>query len=156
MPTPTCCRYATRRRRRKPKLRAPPSSPSGLWAADGMQAATALAPFSDQLVTEIPMLQPHPTAVVAVIGLLPFVLAACSDAASSLSDPRTQPPLVRTEAVERSVQDRKSTRLNSSHRTISYAVFCLKKKKKKKKKKNKMHKTKKIKIQRQISIITCV
>src|SRR5437762_9198579 len=31
--------------------------------------------------------------------------------------------------------DRKSTRLNSSHRCISYAVFCLKKKKKKKKKK---------------------
>src|SRR5207248_5509218 len=28
--------------------------------------------------------------------------------------------------------DRKSTRLNSSHRTISYAVFCLKKKKKNK------------------------
>src|SRR5437667_292684 len=28
-------------------------------------------------------------------------------------------------------QDRKSTRLNSSHITISYAVFCLKKKKKK-------------------------
>src|SRR5690554_7078281 len=29
-------------------------------------------------------------------------------------------------------QDRKSTRLNSSHVRISYAVFCLKKKKKKK------------------------
>src|SRR5687768_17916483 len=29
-------------------------------------------------------------------------------------------------------QDRKSTRLNSSHGYISYAVFCLKKKKKKK------------------------
>src|SRR5438445_3014304 len=28
--------------------------------------------------------------------------------------------------------DRKSTRLNSSHANISYAVFCLKKKKKKK------------------------
>src|SRR5438552_13101162 len=28
------------------------------------------------------------------------------------------------------VQDRKSTRLNSSHQIISYAVFCLKKKKK--------------------------
>src|SRR5437879_9379357 len=27
------------------------------------------------------------------------------------------------------IQDRKSTRLNSSHRCISYAVFCLKKKK---------------------------
>src|SRR2546422_5241779 len=30
------------------------------------------------------------------------------------------------------VEDRKSTRLNSSHGYISYAVFCLKKKKKKK------------------------
>src|SRR5437762_6029782 len=29
------------------------------------------------------------------------------------------------------VEDRKSTRLNSSHRCISYAVFCLKKKNKK-------------------------
>src|SRR5256885_2769484 len=29
----------------------------------------------------------------------------------------------------RPVQDRKSTRLNSSHLVISYAVFCLKKKK---------------------------
>src|SRR5207248_3795986 len=34
--------------------------------------------------------------------------------------------------------DRKSTRLNSSHRTISYAVFCLKKKKKKKKTTNQL------------------
>src|SRR5437867_6628408 len=32
----------------------------------------------------------------------------------------------------RPARDRKSTRLNSSHRTISYAVFCLKKKKNKK------------------------
>src|SRR2546430_12947190 len=35
--------------------------------------------------------------------------------------PRADPP---------SFQDRKSTRLNSSHSQISYAVFCLKKKKK--------------------------
>src|SRR5205807_9107327 len=35
---------------------------------------------------------------------------------------------------ERTIGDRKSTRLNSSHLVISYAVFCLKKKKKKKKK----------------------
>src|SRR5437667_6414717 len=38
----------------------------------------------------------------------------------------------------RSIRDRKSTRLNSSHITISYAVFCLKKKKKKK---DKSHRT---------------
>src|SRR5207245_11430173 len=38
--------------------------------------------------------------------------------------------------------DRKSTRLNSSHGSISYAVFCLKKKKKKKtNKKNKNYNT---------------
>src|SRR5690349_22133462 len=35
-------------------------------------------------------------------------------------------------AVGREALDRKSTRLNSSHVEISYAVFCLKKKKKKK------------------------
>src|SRR5687768_17846148 len=34
-------------------------------------------------------------------------------------------------ARKRTRQDRKSTRLNSSHGYISYAVFCLKKKKKK-------------------------
>src|SRR5258708_30257600 len=32
--------------------------------------------------------------------------------------------------VEPLTEDRKSTRLNSSHQIISYAVFCLKKKKK--------------------------
>src|SRR6266540_6313080 len=39
--------------------------------------------------------------------------------------------------------DRKSTRLNSSHITISYAVFCLKKKKKKEKKQKNEKKKKK-------------
>src|SRR5689334_24136179 len=33
-------------------------------------------------------------------------------------------------ALDRVERDRKSTRLNSSHSSISYAVFCLKKKKK--------------------------
>src|SRR5688572_31469223 len=33
-------------------------------------------------------------------------------------------------AARRRLRDRKSTRLNSSHSQISYAVFCLKKKKK--------------------------
>src|SRR5947209_18891294 len=37
------------------------------------------------------------------------------------------------QAVTEFVGDRKSTRLNSSHANISYAVFCLIKKKKKKK-----------------------
>src|SRR5437588_3056088 len=48
---------------------------------------------------------------------------ACDETAVGMSD---QDDVAR--------QDRKSTRLNSSHTVISYAVFCLKKKKKKKKK----------------------
>src|SRR2546422_6984357 len=40
----------------------------------------------------------------------------------------------RSAAPGRPHRDRKSTRLNSSHGYISYAVFCLKKKKKKNKK----------------------
>src|SRR5437764_4648684 len=36
----------------------------------------------------------------------------------------------RSAETKASAADRKSTRLNSSHRCISYAVFCLKKKKK--------------------------
>ena len=43
--------------------------------------------------------------------------------------------LVQAELLRK--EDRKSTRLNSSHRCISYAVFCLKKKKKTKEEKKK-------------------
>src|SRR5256885_6074059 len=39
--------------------------------------------------------------------------------------------VVEMQRAKNSAQDRKSTRLNSSHLVISYAVFCLKKKKKK-------------------------
>src|SRR2546427_2223677 len=46
-----------------------------------------------------------------------------------------------TNALIRVDIDRKSTRLNSSHSQISYAVFCLKKKKKKKKTDVRRHKS---------------
>src|SRR5437867_9455479 len=69
------------------------------------------------------------------------------------------PPLPRSLRVSyheiATLQDRKSTRLNSSHRTISYAVFCLKKKKKKKKKKNKK-KTKKRQNKKKTETITSI
>src|SRR5688572_31446212 len=48
--------------------------------------------------------------------------------------PRAPKPPIRipggSSAGGRPISDRKSTRLNSSHSQISYAVFCLKKKKK--------------------------
>src|SRR5256885_12070602 len=44
----------------------------------------------------------------------------------------TTAPIMRPHSIGRWRRDRKSTRLNSSHLVISYAVFCLKKKKKQK------------------------
>src|SRR3712207_8002973 len=57
--------------------------------------------------------------------------------ASTLLDPDTahlRVPVPRgqvdsAQCVDKPARDRKSTRLNSSHANISYAVFCLKKKK---------------------------
>src|SRR3712207_7171893 len=53
--------------------------------------------------------------------------------------PRTWDELIAAaqQANEQDSEDRKSTRLNSSHANISYAVFCLKKKKKNNKEKTK-------------------
>src|SRR2546428_5627493 len=47
--------------------------------------------------------------------------------ATELSRHRVPPASIAFEVLEE--EDRKSTRLNSSHDQISYAVFCLKKKK---------------------------
>src|SRR5207244_5097912 len=50
----------------------------------------------------------------------PYQNALSEDAAARFS---------RLTGMPKSCRDRKSTRLNSSHQIISYAVFCLKKKK---------------------------
>src|SRR3712207_8615762 len=49
-------------------------------------------------------------------------------AKTPISNPPTTPMTVLASASSRVAGDRKSTRLNSSHANISYAVFCLKKK----------------------------
>src|SRR3712207_8464164 len=56
-----------------------------------------------------------------------------ADHAGAVQEPGRQRPLgLHRRALQRAVRprraDRKSTRLNSSHANISYAVFCLKKK----------------------------
>src|SRR2546430_13522192 len=52
-----------------------------------------------------------------------LALAGAPDIVGRGSTGRSRPPALEW------VEDRKSTRLNSSHSQISYAVFCLKKKK---------------------------
>src|SRR2546430_4727638 len=56
--------------------------------------------------------------------------AAAPDDAGAGTARAEPPPLQRDVPPLRARRDRKSTRLNSSHSQISYAVFCLKKKKK--------------------------
>src|SRR2546430_9683746 len=56
-------------------------------------------------------------------------LAVLSESASAVNSQMPPRENQRINISVDSVQDRKSTRLNSSHSQISYAVFCLKKKK---------------------------
>src|SRR3712207_8401195 len=66
-----------------------------------------------------------------IIGACGIVLAGC-DTLSSINpfdkSETYKPEIVADVPAEQMYKDRKSTRLNSSHANISYAVFCLKKK----------------------------
>src|SRR5215475_15465003 len=73
--------------------------------------------FNDTATTEIYTLSLH--------DALP-ILILISSVMAVLHEPQHD-----SEQARNQYQDRKSTRLNSSHVKISYAVFCLKKKKKK-------------------------
>src|SRR5258705_2226460 len=87
--------------------------------------------FNDTATTEIYTLSLH--------DALPISWRKQSSAKSSTADPSGSPAHGQADrgaglrgsgvdAVARGTVDRKSTRLNSSHLGISYAVFCLKKK----------------------------
>src|SRR3712207_8185156 len=59
----------------------------------------------------------------------PTRCAAADSSGAAAGDPGAGGSLlVRSRGRRRDAEDRKSTRLNSSHANISYAVFCLKKK----------------------------
>src|SRR3989442_2940915 len=69
----------------------------------------------------------------AVAHRKPFQLMNSSFSAEDRTTRGRSPPVIhkrpnRPLYTRRSIRDRKSTRLNSSHVRISYAVFCLKKK----------------------------
>src|SRR3712207_8420603 len=64
-------------------------------------------------------------------NLLPMLALGCLAALLAFVGVRRPPPATRPVRLGLwliEVLDRKSTRLNSSHANISYAVFCLKKK----------------------------
>src|SRR5690606_41954497 len=73
-----------------------------------------------------------PTAIQARRVRRRFRVSSSRRPRSPSAQVRTAGPASRPASPPGSAEDRKSTRLNSSHVKISYAVFCLKKKKKKK------------------------
>src|SRR2546426_5816959 len=103
-----------------------PTAPSGASHSAGLRERSPRsngghsdAPPQDRLPRQKPALEPG--ALIHVSTDVHNLKIAPSDAR-----PSTRPPSCRLNTHS----DRKSTRLNSSHLVISYAVFCLKKKKK--------------------------
>src|SRR2546430_3739269 len=78
--------------------------------------------FNDTATTEIYTLSLHDA--LPILGAARLSTSPMSGAAASLAVSAGSP-----QRVWMVFRDRKSTRLNSSHSQISYAVFCLKKKK---------------------------
>src|SRR5438477_6852869 len=82
--------------------------------------------FNDTATTEIYTLSLHDALPISCRFLSEGRRERCTTSPDLLGSSRSR---VRPVGAGRS--DRKSTRLNSSHMSISYAVFCLKKKKNK-------------------------
>src|SRR5260221_7570862 len=78
--------------------------------------------FNDTATTEIYTLSLHDALPICVLVVV--------------EDGRLQEGRPGREQAAQDLADRKSTRLNSSHTVISYAVFCLKKKKKRNRRKD--------------------
>src|SRR3712207_7273968 len=85
--------------------------------------------FNDTATTEIYTLSLHDALPIYLAGALEghTTLLVTADQVNLLSEYMTLARLLQPSIFV--LEDRKSTRLNSSHANISYAVFCLKKKK---------------------------
>src|SRR5256885_10101230 len=91
--------------------------------------------FNDTATTEIYTLSLHDALPISVnhAPSVPSCDGAAQQAVAAAERPRCSlggAPVPRRRGLCPRLLDRKSTRLNSSHLVISYAVFCLKKKKK--------------------------
>src|SRR2546427_512717 len=86
--------------------------------------------FNDTATTEIYALALHDALPISIF-ILKMRWRFCSRRRWASARSRSMSPLASVQArgrLSRCLPDRKSTRLNSSHSQISYAVFCLKKK----------------------------
>src|SRR5258708_7743085 len=91
------------------------------WVGEGATAATSPKEVAQQVDVVLTNLPDSPDVEKVVLG--PNGIIEGAHTGLTYIDNSTIKP-------ETARKDRKSTRLNSSHQIISYAVFCLKKKKK--------------------------
>src|SRR2546430_2988729 len=82
--------------------------------------------LNDTATTEIYTLSLHDALPISITGVGVFTDEVVQDDIDRIYRVLATPALTRQEL--QCCADRKSTRLNSSHSQISYAVFCLKKK----------------------------
>src|SRR5437867_12760256 len=79
--------------------------------------------------TPLLCLTTRPAATSTLFPYTTLFRSGCSAASARWAEPaRRARNGAGADPEKHAARDRKSTRLNSSHRTISYAVFCLKKK----------------------------
>src|SRR5438067_7389940 len=94
---------------------------------DGCSCIISIFFFTGSATTEIYTLSLHDALPISFERLPEFDCMVSAANSFGLMDGGVDAAIVRF--FGRSKEDRKSTRLNSSHVSISYAVFCLKKKK---------------------------
>src|SRR5258708_30569258 len=86
--------------------------------------------FNDTATTEIYTLSLHDALPISFGGQVRGFKKRLAERVGHFGDAGQRAFQVQVAGVDETKRDRKSTRLNSSHQIISYAVFCLKKKKK--------------------------
>src|SRR5258708_34424154 len=96
------------------------------WCSLLLGAGQAAQVFDRVVAHPLHELIEHPVAAAHVATADPEHVLGVDDVLAAGGEDRGAAPML-THAG--SAPDRKSTRLNSSHQIISYAVFCLKKKK---------------------------
>src|SRR3712207_8720592 len=84
--------------------------------------------FNDTATTEIYTLSLHDALPILALGPTENGPGGVLDETADAGDRVWINDYERTKTLSDRLADRKSTRLNSSHANISYAVFCLKKK----------------------------
>src|SRR5215207_10188218 len=104
----------------RPALTAAKASPSRAWRSPSLEASRRCGGLASVRASQVALVQTRPwreppEGQPSALGSLDWGCRGGHDA--------------RSRATRRRCSDRKSTRLNSSHEWISYAVFCLKKKK---------------------------